>query len=144
MATTARGYLGCLLTRAQFLDEHDALIREHESVIARWGTASFGSPAAPVGFDVATQSEQTRFRNPDARFVEFLTRWRLQGLAAPYLPVPLQPHFAGRLPDLMLRRYSEIGGLFVVPDTFPVPSRDEFRGMLDEALCSSPPEHLTE
>jgi len=140
--TTARGYLGWLLTNPTFLDEHDALINEHVSVIGSWGTAAFAQPLPPPHFDSASTSEQAAFRVADARFVPFFNRWRLLGLAAPYLPVPMQPQFAGSLPETMLGRYSAVGGLFVIPDTFPVPSRDEFRGLLDDALHGSPPDHL--
>lgn len=142
--TAAQGYLGWLLTCRTFLDEHDALIQEHASAVAQWGSAAFGQPLPPPSLGRAPASEQAAFRTTDARFVAFLSRWRLLGLAAPYLPVPMQPQFAGSVPDTMMRRFSEVRALFVVPDTFPIPSRDEFRGMLDDALHGSPPEHLAE
>ncbi len=144
IARTARGYLGWLLLNPQFIDEHDELIQTHETVIARWGTANFGLPVPPPGFDELPATLQDAFHAADARFVEFFCRWRLHGLAAPYLPNPLQPLLAGRMPTIELQRHLQTGGLFVVPDTFPVPSRDEFRGMLDDALHSSPPSHLAE
>jgi hypothetical protein len=144
LATVARGYLGWLLTNPRFLEEHDALLSEQLSVVDRWGTADFGLPCPPTGFDSATEDERAAFATTNVRFVEFLCRWRLQSLAAPYLPVPLQPLMAGRLPQSILGQYLQTGGLFVVPDTFPVPSRDEFRSMLDQALHGSPPDHLTE
>ncbi len=144
LAKTARGYLGWLLTNRQFLDEHDALLNAQVQTIARWGTSGFGLPVSPIGFDAATSAEQTAFTTADTRFVEFFCRWRLQGLAAPYLPVPLQPLMTGRLANAILSRHLQTGGLFVVPDTFPVPSRDEFRNMLDDALHRSPPEHLAD
>jgi hypothetical protein len=45
----------------------------------------------------------------------------------------------------MIPQLQRSPGIFVVPDTFPVPSRDSLRGMLDDALHgSSSPEHLKE
>jgi hypothetical protein len=99
---------------------------------------------APHAVEAATAEKQAAFRAVDARFVEFFCRWRLQGLAAPYLPIPLRPILAGRMPHVVLQRHLQTGGLFVVPDTFPVPSRDEFRGRLDDALHSTPPDHLAD
>jgi hypothetical protein len=144
LARTARGYLGWLLTNPRFLDEHDTLLNSEARIIERWAMENFGMPTPPVGFGTATRAEKSQFTAANPRFVEFYCRWRLQKLAAPYLPVPLQPLLAGRLPEAILARYLQTGGLFVVPDTFPVPSRDEFRGMLDNALHGSPPEHLAE
>lgn len=144
LTVNARGYLGWLLLHPPFLNEHDALLQAHEDVVARSGTADFGMPVPPPGFKSAKIAKQAAFRDADAQFVEFFCRWRLQGLAAPYLPVPLQPLMAGRMPPIVLQRHLQTGGLFVVPDTFPVPSRDEFRGMLDDALHSTPPDHLAE
>jgi len=144
IAGSTRGYLGWLSLQRRFVEEHDDLLRAHVSVVTRWGTAAFGLPVPPVGFDQASSAEQAAFRAADEPFVDFFCRWRLQGLAAPYLPVPLQPLMAGNLPEIVLARYLRTGGLFVVPDTFPVPSRDEFRGMLDDALHGSPPGHLRE
>jgi hypothetical protein len=144
IARTARGYLGWLLLNPSFLNEHDAVLQAHQGVIARWGTAALGLPIRLPGFDQANADEQSVFLRADAQIVAFLCRWRLQGLAAPYLPVPLQPQLAGEVPTSVLNRYLQTGGLFVVPDTFPVPSRDEFRGMLDDALHGSPPDHLAE
>ncbi|MBA4020179.1 MAG: hypothetical protein C0483_23710 [Pirellula sp.] len=144
LAVHARGYLGWLSLHPPFLDEHDALLEAHEKVVARWGTADFGLPVPPHAVEAAPAAEQAAFRAADARFVEFFCRWRLQGLAAPYLPIPLRPLLAGQMPPVVLQRHLQTGGLFVVPDTFPVPSRDEFRGLLDDALHSSPPDHLAD
>jgi hypothetical protein len=143
-AITARGYLGWLSVNPQFLDEHDALLHAHHKAIARWGTAAFGLPTLLPELEWATTEEKMAFQFADGKFVEFFCRWRLQGLAAPYLPIPLGPLLAGQIPPVILQRYLQTGGLFVIPDTFPIPSRDEFRGMLDDALHASPPEYLTE
>lgn len=139
-----RGYLGWLLLNPRFLDEHDSLLQIHQNVISRWGTDAFGLPSPPPGFDRETTEWQAAFREADVGFTAFFCRWRLRGLAAPFLPVPLQPLMAGQMPEVVLQRHLQTGGLIVVPDTFPVPSRDEFRRMLDDALHRSPPEHLAD
>ena len=144
LAQAARGYLGWLLLNPRFLDEHDELLRSCEQVVVRHGVAEFGLPTPPLGFKELPVPAQTEFRAADERFLEFFCRWRLQGLAAPYLPIPLQPLFASRLPAIALQRHLQTGGLFVVPDTFAVPSRGEFREMLDDALHGSPPSHLAD
>lgn len=144
LAQTARGYLGWLLLNPLFLDEHDELVSSCEHVIVRHGVAEFGLPTPPPGFEDLPTAAQAEFRAADERFGEFFCRWRLQGLAAPYLPIPLQPLFASRLPAVALHRHLQTGGLFVVPDTFPVPSRGEFREMLDDTLHGSPPAHLAD
>ena len=65
-------------------------------------------------------------------FDAFFVRWRLSGLAAaPYLPVPMQPLFGGELPLPILGQLLATRGLFFIPDTFPIPSRDQFRKLLE-------------
>jgi hypothetical protein len=80
-----------------------------------------------------------------AAFTDFFARWRLTGLAAPGLPVPLQPLMAGVLPANIVRQLEDVGGIFFLPDTFPIPSRDELRWLLEDAIHGSDnPEHLAE
>lgn len=146
IARTTRGYVGWLLVNRQFLDEHDSLLTQWTSMVQRWGLERLGQPHIP-GFalhrnDPAVDEQWPSYRSA---FAEFFRRWRLQGLAAPYLPVPRQPLLSGSIPGTMLPQLQGSPGLFFQPDTFPVSSRDSLRGMLDDALHGSPPpEHLTE
>lgn len=146
MAKVARAYAGWLMTNPQFLDEHDALTEEWSQMIRRWGLDRLGilMPSGTVlpGDDPTGDDRWSAYR---AAFEEFFSRWRLQGLAAPYLPVPLQPLMGGMFPVSILPQLMRSGGVFVLPDTFPIPSRDTLRNMLEHALhCAVAPEHLHE
>jgi hypothetical protein len=66
----------------------------------------------------------------------FLVRWRLNELTGPNLPAPAKPLMAGMFPLTVSRQLMDMGGVFHLPDTYPIPSRDELRAMLDEALHS--------
>lgn len=146
IAKTTRAYAGWLLVNPQFLDEHDGLLAQWGSMVQRWGLEPLGQPQLPgfalPGNDPTTDGEWPRYRSV---FVEFFGRWRLQGLAAPYLPVPQQPLLSGSIPQTMMPQLQASPGLFSLPDTYPVPSRDSLRGILDDALHGTPPpEHLRE
>lgn len=76
---------------------------------------------------------------------QFLLRWRLAALAGPFLPVPAKPLMAGVFPPHVVQRMMGSGGVFYLPDTMPVPSRDQLRVMLDGALHrGEKQEHLAE
>ena len=141
-----RAYVGWLLTNGDFLDEHDALLSEWSQMVQRWGLSRLGTPAMTgmflPGDDPAADPSWPGYK---AAFNEFFTRWRLLGLAAPYLPIPLQPLMAGSVPLSAVSQLNNSGGAFCMPDTFPVPSRDTLRNLLDDALHgTAPPNHLTE
>jgi hypothetical protein len=66
-------------------------------------------------------------------------------LAAPYLPVPRGPLLSGFIPTTLLPQLVGTGRLFYFPDTYPIPSRDQLRQLLDDSLHGGePPEHLKE
>jgi hypothetical protein len=75
-------------------------------------------------------------------FAAFHARWRLAGLAAPYLPLPLAP----QVPAPGRAGPQPVGGITIfLPDTFPVPSREELRDTIEDALRGGPgPAHLAE
>lgn len=143
---TTRAYVGWLLTNSDFLDEHDELFAAWTPMIQRWGLDRLGTPPMTgmflPGDDPGADPSWPRYK---AAFNEFFTRWRLLGLAAPYLPIPLQPLMAGCVPLSAVSQLNNSGGAFCLPDTFPVPSRDTLRNLLDDALHgTAPPDHLTE
>jgi hypothetical protein len=142
----ARGYLGWLLTNCQFLDEHDALIKSHTTVIRRWGLRLAGKDLPSNLFpDVANPTNDTAWNLFDNRCREFLLRWRITELAGPYLPSAMQILTAGFIPQLQLNRLNESGGLLFIPDISPIPSRDELREILEDSLHPrEPPDHLSE
>lgn len=144
-----RGYAGWLVTNRRFLDEQDKLLADHGEAIAQRGTADAGiriSPPAELAGSLGGDPDANPAWHDFCTACEaFLLRWRLQSLAAPYLPVPLQPLMAGMAPWTVVQRLMQVGGLFFLPDTIPLPSRDQLRGMLEHALHrGEQPEHLAE
>lgn len=145
----ARGYCGWLMTNQKFLDEHDLLLANHVETVRRWGThhaasflpASYRARLIP-GTDPNDEPSWNEFIddcNP------FLLRWRLAGLAGPYLPIPSKPLMAGSFPLSVVQQLMGAGGIFYVPDTMPIPSQSQLRGLLDDALHGGEsPEHLKE
>ena len=143
------GYCGWLMSNQQFLDEHDVLLANHVETVRRWGThraasflpASYRARLIP-GTDPNDDPSWKEFID-DCN--QFLLRWRLAGLAGPYLPVPSKPLMAGCFPLSVVQQLMGAGGVFYVPDTMPIPSQCRLRGLLDDALHSGEsPEHLNE
>ena len=132
---TTRAYAGWLMTNPQFLGELDELLRTWDVMVRRWGFDRLGI-VLPSGMflpdDDPTADE--RWAGYSAAFEQFFARWRLRGMAAPYLPLPLEPLMSGRFPVTVLQQLMNSGGVFVLPDIYPVPSRDQLRGMLEDAL----------
>jgi len=135
LTTVAEGYVGWLMSNRQFLDEHDALITSWAPTVRRWGFDKLGI-LVPQGMFLRGDNplEDPQWPNYSRAFEEFFARWRLQGLAAPYLPIPLQPLMGGLVAISFLPQLMRAGGVFCYPDTFPVPSRDELRWLLEGAL----------
>lgn len=147
LRAVARGYSGWLATNRQFLDEHDALFSRWSDMVLHWGLANLGILLPTQGMFLPGNDPTVDPRWPDysKAFEEFFIRWRLQGMAAPYLPIPLQPLLAGTLPISMLPQLRRAGGVICIPDTFPIPSRDELRNQLEPMLHGvQKPDHLTE
>ena len=134
------------MTNRQFLDEHDTLMADHAETVRKWGThrAGIWIPRGILlpGHDPHEDPNWPAFNNACEGF---FSRWRLQGLAGPYLPVPLQALLAGSLPLSTFPQLMRAGGVFCLPDTLPLPSRDQLRGSIDDALHRGErPEHLEE
>ena len=145
----SRGYCGWLMTNRQFLDEHDALLTRHAETVRRWGTRH-SATFLPAAYRVTLIPGTDPNHDPLwPKFVhdcdQFLLRWRLSGLAGPCLPIPAEPLMAGVFPAAVVQQLMDSGGVFYIPDTMPIPSRDQLRGMLDDALHSGgKPDHLAE
>jgi hypothetical protein len=137
-----KGYAGWLMTHPVFLDEHDRLMKEYRESADEWGL-----PYLPMATTGPVPSEMHVTPTPDlTEFCHALTafylRWRLSGLAAPNLPVPLQPMTPVSAPILAMGPMNQVGALFFLPDTFPTPSQDVLRAILDDPLRVSAPAHL--
>ena len=145
----SRGYCGWLMTNRHFLDEHDALLTRYQDVVLRWGSHPVATflPATTRSHLIAGDELENDPQWP--AFVEecnqMFVRWRLCGLAAPYLPMPSKPLMAGAFPFSVVSQLMQSGGVFYLPDTMPVPSRDQLRGLLEHALHRGQhPDHLEE
>lgn len=141
-----RAYTGWLLTNRDFLTEHDQLFAKWSPMVQRWGLERLGVLQLKSGYlpgdDPLADSQWPEYR---AAFEEFFIRWRLQGLAAPYLPTPLQPLLGGGFPVSVASQINRAGGAFCYPDIFPVSSRDGLRNLMEDAIHGgNPPEHLKE
>jgi len=86
-----QSYVGWLLTNAQFLDEHDELLKRNCLVIRRWGifrarTSPLLQYLYPEREDPETDADWGKFCSERDMFY---FRWRLSGMAGPYLPIPI-------------------------------------------------------
>lgn len=135
MFRTTRAYAGWLMTNPQFLGELGELLRTWDAMVRRWGFDRLGI-VLPSGMFHPSDDPMAdeRWAGYSAAFESFFARWRLRGMAAPYLPLPLEPLMSGRFPVTVLQQLMNSGGVFVLPDIYPVPSRDQLRGLLEDAL----------
>lgn len=148
IARTARAYVGWLITNQQFLAEHDALLQKWADQIRDWGIAGVGRivlVGETAGYRTPPDSEIVNRREFDEAVRGFLIRWRLNEIVGPDLPVPIRPMMAGVFPLSVAEQLMQTGGVFNLPDTFPIPSRDELRTLLANVLRpSEDASHLAE
>jgi hypothetical protein len=130
-----RSYAGWLLTNRQFLDEHDRLWSDHRDVIARWGTGQDLMPQTQlIDFGESPKPENDcKWLGFVASRDAFCLRWRLGGLPGPYLPEPLGPQMDGTIDANFLQTFRDAGSFFFLPDTIPLPSRDELRDSIEDS-----------
>jgi hypothetical protein len=140
----AKGYAGWLMTHRPFLGEHDQLQTRFHEAIKQWGLPYLGRATTGSVPDEIKIPATPALRELCDALIAFFVHWRLSGLAAPNLPGPLQPMTPVPAPFLAMGPMNQAGGLFFFPDTFPIPSRDELRGIFDESLRSGAPEHLAQ
>lgn len=126
-----RGYLGWLMTQRLFIDEHDQLVSKFAGDLR-----SYGFPLVRL-IDPPRDAEPVTDQ-PTKDFIEgintFLLRWHLANLAGPYLPVPQSIMLSGEITPDQVASLQQSGGLFYLPDTIPIPSRDELRNYLSRGL----------
>lgn len=139
----AQGYAGWLMTNSTFIEEHDNLLRAFPEEVHDFGLPGLARLVADgVSKQLKLQALSAASQYYE-RFEAFCMRWRLSGLAAPNLPMPLQPQTPVPVPLMALGPMKNVGALFYLPDTYPVPGRDELRNMMEDALRGAEsPEHL--
>jgi hypothetical protein len=141
-----RAYCGWLLSNPSFLDEHDALLRKWMPLAARLDMKLLGRDLPFERFQHASAelTEET-WKTCDSDFKSFLERWRLQSLAAPYLPNLIEPTLTlGE--QVPANFFPRSGTLYLsVPDISPIPPEPILRPMMEKARKEQAnAEHLTE
>jgi len=140
----AVGYAGWLLLDPSFLREQQQFFLNFADVLSRHGIpqlAASGKVDRHPDVELLTDEQDVACVNA---LEEFCIRWRLSGVAGPDLPVPLQPGLPVLHLPSVLGHMQHAGAAFYLPDTFPVPSRDDLRDILEESLRgAATPDHLS-
>jgi hypothetical protein len=140
-----RGYCGWLLTNETFLSEHNSLLRRHRRQMGEYRLPTLGSmPEAGSKQSVRRRKKVGRATRDYARAVDgFLARWQLAGMAGPYLPVPLGPLIPVLSEALITQLMRAGGAMLYFPRNFAIPSEDELRPLIEDAIRGHKPEpHL--
>lgn len=145
-ANTARGYAGWLLTNRDFLAEQHSVLAEWKVEVAEFHIPRTGAVVTDHSLVAGASSPRDSRLCKFARaFEEFFVHWRLEGLPAPFLPSPLRPQMPVAILASVLGHMRDGGQTFYMPDTFPVPTRDELRDLMEDALRGpGTPDHLAE
>jgi hypothetical protein len=135
-----RGYCGWLMTNKTYVAEHDQLICQHARQVRDHDfpipiLAACGPPMPQSAID---ETWVNAFR-------QFYSRWRLQSLVGPGLPMPL-PVLLPSFPLLAQNLAAAEGGTSVfLPDIVPISTRGVIHETLDDAVHGGQqPEHLAE
>jgi len=130
-----RGYCGWLMTNTTFLSEHNLLFRTHASVILELGTNIIRVASERCLADSNEFLPADGGRLAFAQAIQaFCSRWQLSGMAGPYLPIPQGVQTPVLSNDLLAPSMLNNGILLYLPFTFPLPSEDELRSMISDAL----------
>jgi hypothetical protein len=140
-----RGYCGWLLTNKIFLSEHDSLLQRHRRQMGEYGLPTLASMSeAGSKQSVRRRKKVGRATRDYARAVDgFLARWQLAGMAGPYLPGPLGPLIPVLSEALITQLMRAGGAMLYFPRNFAIPSEDELRPLIEDAIRGHEPEpHL--
>jgi hypothetical protein len=133
VAAVARGYCGWLLTNRAFLGEQAKLLGRHLTLLGRYRLSKLAVAGVNSAAPAVRAAPRAAHKFGQA-LIAFCTRWQLADLIAPGLPVPLQPQVPLTSPALATQRMRSGGVMVYLPHIFPVPSRDELREILGDAL----------
>ncbi len=140
-----RAYCGWLMTSREFITEHTTvwnLVRP--MAIA---DSSIPSPVA-TGFRLDVPGAHADENNAVTGDVlhtlrDHCAKWRLSRLAGPFMPDPLGLQSPAPLPLMAAEQAIASGsGLTVLPDTMPLPPKEELRKSIDGARQSEGDAHL--
>jgi len=136
-----RAYCGWLMTSRQFLTEHSEVWKSLRPL-----AISDSAMPRPVTSGFATFLEGFEAPREDRRLSQLrdhCARWRLSHLTGPYVPEPLAFQSPAPLPQLAAEQAASAGfGLTVIPDTMPLPARDELRTSISGAREAIQSDHL--
>ncbi|WDI41068.1 hypothetical protein [Bremerella sp. P1] len=141
-----RGYQGWLMTNFDFLEELDKLLLNHgpELELNHFDATLWHTQLHIEGMQ-NNHTDSLELPQPLIELQAFLARWRLSRLAGPYYPIPQGPLASGVIPQIMFDQLQSSGGFFYLPDTIPIPSRDELRDLITGALTADAEvDHLAE
>jgi hypothetical protein len=137
--TSQQAYRGWLLTNPSFLKEHDALLDKWMPFVAQVGFQKFGVGLlpAPEESNALPAEFLLKLHECSQDFHSFLHRWRLQSLAAPYLPVvaAVSLNGGGPFPERFLPATGSV--YLTIPDIMPIPPANMLRPALERARYPS-------
>jgi hypothetical protein len=131
--SVAKAYAGWLLTNAEFLAEHVRLIEDHRAEIAAAGFPFLTRDMYGSSTSSTDESKLASDKQVDV-WDQFYLRWRIMGFEAPYLPLPLQPQLPVQAEVRAAALADQVGCLFFCPDIYPIPSGEELRKILEDAM----------
>jgi hypothetical protein len=132
----SKGFAGWLVTNPAFLDEHDVLLVKYRREIEEWGLPPLSRPVTRLPLNSGSESNSrlsTFYDDMDA----FYRRWQITGLAAPYLPLPMQ----AQLP--LLAPSDQQSVTLQIPANARIPDAAELRRTIAEAFQRRDDDHLT-
>lgn len=133
------------MTNRAFREEHHQIFQDWADEVARHGIPNMGPVVRDAQAIPAVQLAEEKTGRFLQDFEQFFIRWRLEGMPAPLVPQPMGVHLP--VTDLrpVLGHMRQGGTTFYIPDICPVPSRDELRKILEEALRQpNAPDYLAE
>jgi len=144
-ADVRRGYCGWLMTNRAFLDEHRGVFQVWTDQVAYNDIPRMGPVVRSARSVPGAKRAGKILRQFVWAFENFFIRWRLEGMPAPFVPLPMGVHMP--VVDLrpVLGHMRHGGTTFYIPDICPIPSRDKLREILEEALRDrNAPDYLAE
>jgi hypothetical protein len=84
-------YAGWLVTNKEFIDEHDAFFARHAAPLRTYGLPILDGTSAATSALRAREPARGKVAKFVTAYTQFLSRWGLSRMAAPYLAEPFAP-----------------------------------------------------